>query len=1666
MKRVIFFIHFIIGVIGASWAAGVYQLPNSDMELWETKGGGNEPVGWNTFATAGGSMSSFVQSTEQCSKSTEIRSGATGSYCALVRARSVFGVVANGMITTGLIEGGSMSPTSPDNHNITKRGTEFACPFTGRPDSVVAWVKTAPVSTSQKARFFFDFHGNYDTQDPWLSSTPNEVMGIAGANIAYNAAWQRVSVPVYYKGETLTIDGDSKTPNCSDVRPSYCLASIATNYVPGKGNKNDALYIDDFKMIYNSKLKSLTVDGVAVAGFNKDVFSYSVNKNYSDVKVAYASDGRFATITDSYDAASSKLTISVKGDDYEASGNMHTYTIQFSSQPSCDATLTSFKVNGSQIAGFSSTTTSYELEDSYDETKVSYTAVECAETSETWDESTHTLTVTVSSKSGYAAKTNVYTFKFHAAYGSQLKSLKIGDSNVSGFSPSTYNYTVIYAYTPSDLSYVVDDEATAETSYNSSTYVLTITVKGGDYATNKENVHTYTIQYHAPYGSQLTELKLYGTAVAGFSPSTYTYNASSYAYYESQVVYKADADATVEKSFNSSTNVLSLVVKGGDYDYNKNNFHSYTIQFHAPFASVLNSLMVNGTSVNSFSSSRYSYSVKSTYIEGKTSITYTASEGASVEKSYDASSNIYTLVVKAADYDLNNANIHTYKISFHDSYGSQLLEIRNNNVPIEGFASSVYVYTLKETYSASTITYTQDEDATVTTSYDDKTYLMTIVVKGGDYAENSSNTHTYTIQFHAPYGSYLKSLSVNGVSVPRFNFSTLSYSVDDAYEKAVVDYQADDEAIVTQSYDEKNNILSILVKGGDIELNPTNSHTYKIQFHAPYGAKLTTLKLNGTTLQGFAPDVFSYSVTSAYDPSKTKITYLTDEEATATGSFDASTNVYSIVVKGGDFATNPSNTNTYTIEFHDSYGSQLRSLSVGGVALSGFSPSTYNYTLKNAYDPALLTYVSDADATVDVSTDAKNYLVTLKVKGGDYAENPSNIHTYRIQFHAPYASQLTSLSLNGVQVSGFSPNIYDYSVKTTYDAAEILYEASEDAIAIGSYDEASNTYRIVVKGGDLAVNPSNTHTYTIQFHDAYGSQLTSLKVDRVMLDDFSPNKYSYYVNKNYSDVTVSYEVDADATSSESFDSSTNTMTISVYGGDYKSNPANVHTYTIRFCASSYLSALMIDGTSISNFRPTKYAYTLSSVVYENVKVSYKASEGADVESYYDAESSLLTLTVKGSDIDIFPTNYHTYTVQFHTSYASKLTEIKVNGELIDGFSRDMFNYVVRGSYEDYTVTYSADVDAKAKATYNESTCRLSIVVTGGDYADNPSNTHTYMIQFYAPSKLVTLKADGASVSGFNPSVYTYSLDDKSYEETKLVYYADENAHLETSYDPETYSFVIVVKGKDIETFTDNYHTYTLQFSHPFESQLVDLSVDGSTIASFDRDKYSYIYDAVYANVNVVATADAGATVTMTYNENDYVLTILVEGGNIARNPSNYHVYRIEFNDPFTYYSQLKSISVNGVVLSDFNRDVYEYYVDGSLSNMTVSYVADEKATVSESYDSKTNALRLVVNAGNIEKDPTNTHTYVLKFTAQFSFESWLTALSLGGESVASFEKEKYDYSINASYNPVDIAFTVSPLAQYCADYDKESGVLTIVVWGGDFKENSSNFHTYKLKYVK
>src|SRR5690554_3761832 len=216
------------------------QIDNSDFEQWDNVGNSSEePVNWNSFMTANchlGLLCGIAQE-QQIERTTDAHSG---TYAARIWSRSVFGVVANGNMTIGRINMGSSTATDDSNFNyMNTTDPDFNQALTGKPDSLVVWVKYNPVQATSQARISATIHDNYNYRDPEdAAASPHKV---AQAILNYgstNNQWTRISIPFDYAGPATT--------------PAFILITFTTSSIAGGGSANDEVFIDDLELIYNA----------------------------------------------------------------------------------------------------------------------------------------------------------------------------------------------------------------------------------------------------------------------------------------------------------------------------------------------------------------------------------------------------------------------------------------------------------------------------------------------------------------------------------------------------------------------------------------------------------------------------------------------------------------------------------------------------------------------------------------------------------------------------------------------------------------------------------------------------------------------------------------------------------------------------------------------------------------------------------------------------------------------------------------------------------------------------------------------------------------------------------------------------------------------------------------------------------------------------------------------------------------------------------------------------------------------------------------------------------------------------------------------------------------------------------------------------------------------
>ena len=253
-----------------------FQLPNCGMEDWTNSNG--EPDHWHGFETAKGGFAGTSAGIASLGQSTDVRSGAEGLYSAVMTAGSFFTIVANGTMTNGRLNAGSMSATNTANHaemdasstEVDPNGFPFYMPLYAKPDALSLWIKYVQGTANSSYRASVSaaaFNGSY-YQEPYDSDYACVAGRIVGGNAVPACDWTQMSFPFDYA---------SYEGNHADANSIF--VTFSTNSTPGKGSAGDAVYVDDIALVYLAEITDVRYQGVTVDGWVPGTRKYNLTLN-------------------------------------------------------------------------------------------------------------------------------------------------------------------------------------------------------------------------------------------------------------------------------------------------------------------------------------------------------------------------------------------------------------------------------------------------------------------------------------------------------------------------------------------------------------------------------------------------------------------------------------------------------------------------------------------------------------------------------------------------------------------------------------------------------------------------------------------------------------------------------------------------------------------------------------------------------------------------------------------------------------------------------------------------------------------------------------------------------------------------------------------------------------------------------------------------------------------------------------------------------------------------------------------------------------------------------------------------------------------------------------------------------------------------------------------
>ncbi|MBR3648136.1 MAG: hypothetical protein IKN59_07100 [Paludibacteraceae bacterium] len=610
----------------------------------------------------------------------------------------------------------------------------------------------------------------------------------------------------------------------------------------------------------------------------------------------------------------------------------------------------------------------------------------------------------------------------------------------------------------------------------------------------------------------LADLAVDEITVTGFTPAIYLYSTPDAGIYSAVRQYPFDS------VFQTLTDTLVTWHVAGTADN-----HDYQLRVALSDNALLSNILIGATPVTGFYEQTFDYVVQTATQVAPTPVK--GHDGQTVSTTMvDQGGNVYTyfIVVRA-----ENGDKHVYtvqEIVRTLDTNADLSNLLFGATPLTGFTAGQTNYTVNEEagYILPDVTAVvagtnASANVTVVNTPGASGSQITVTVVVTAEAGNSK-TYTVTVNVLPSDECHLEMIYLNSEELTGFNRELYTYNIVLPIGTTVlpeIDYtKADPTSTVTRSGDTALNAgAATVVLTCSAQSGSQKQYTLNFTVAKSTDAHLAMMYQDGTALNGFDEDIFTYAVTLPYGTvTYPVVTYDKKEPAQTVVESGAGTDSVSLVVTAEDGTT----TCTYTVRFTilPSDNALLDMIFLDGDSLNGFQPAEENYTDTLAYTAVSLPVVTwtKGDDQQTVAMDVTGDVVTLTVTAGDGVTT----QTYTITFVRELCANnyLADLQLSGTTISGFDKDtlVYTitYPVGTSADAfvrvADItaIPEDPTATVAVAQQDENTITIMVTAQNGDVRVY---VITQTITLSD--NAFLKMIYLDGVELEGFDRLTFDY-----------------------------------------------------------------------------------------------------------------------------------------------------------------------------------------------------------------------------------------------------------------------------------------------------------------------------------------------------------------------------------------------------------------------------------------------------------------------------------------------------------------------------------------------------------------------------
>ena len=662
--------------------------------------------------------------------------------------------------------------------------------------------------------------------------------------------------------------------------------------------------------------------------------------------------------------------------------------------------------------------------------------------------------------------------------------------------------------------------------------------------------------------------------------------------------------------------------------------------------------------------------------------------------------------------------------------------------------------------------------------------------------------------------------------------------------------------------------------------------------------------------------------------------------------------------------------NTYTLTYPTEVSAKahLAALRVNGADYDEFDENITEYTIKADSAVWLATVPAEDEqtqtTTSDIQGDSTIYTTVVTAADGVHKQ------TYKVIVHHTKSdiSTLAGIYYDGKLIEGFRPDSLDY----TYIIPAGAYKENVPQIGSITYEAGQAGQKVELNPSSVLGDPTEfivtsetgaqtTYTLTVYAEPSRCTDLTGITVNGKAIEEFESGRHFYSVFLN------SIEAEIELMSNDNF------------------------------------QTILRDTTVIKDSLQYRYGFEvtaedkISTEKYEvEVYVENKSNDAQLANIFIDGKSFVNYERALNPDLTFDPGN-NLYTINLPagtTTLPEVSAQLKMAGQTVDIDQKDQ--------------TMMLKVTAVDEKTVNTYTLRFVI----------PQSKNTNLSMIYL---------NGDSLKGFEPDLYFYQVELPvgTHELPEVVAQKAEAVQTILPYttDPEKMQTVITVQAEDPSTRVSTY-TVIFRFTRSDADTLKMIYADGDSLAGFAPNRFYYTYSLPVGTpaFPVLDQDPADEWQTLTMDTVEISESTLIRQLNVISESGKKNTYTVAYTILKSDIDTLQMLLVDQKPLASFRADVTEYYytltstqaaeLDGALPAVE-AIAGDEYQTVlisqdKDSVSSKSLGYKSVIA---VTAATGVSRTYVIHYPVELSQEATLNMIMVGGQPVANFDAERFNYKM-------------------------------------------------------